>query len=541
VSLEDTYKLVETTYDAAPAPLQAAWAALWSVVAMIGHDDKEIVHFARQQLAQILEPLDDTGPYQWTELKKKLVGVAGETIAVRRIDGFDTPYERPPVKERTPASSERIIDHERALQASWDLDRLAVYADDLQELGDARGELISLDLKLIAQRIRGDLEFRRDTLHDEIFGGDYNVKSQYGLAHIEISTWSDDPFPRLFVGDVARYLRELQITGPSANVASDFELVLAEQRPWLRRLALSMHGRREPSFDVAAIASLLPNLEELDLEIDDEAFVLVGFVHPRVRRLRASQLAAFARLGAPWPQLAELELVFHDAGDDAYADTVTAERFPALRRLDLGSNEPYADTIEEDRFACRVDLFTALHDFDPAMLAELRWLRLPSPRTREDVDTIQFVIDHAPVLETLEIVRRYPGGPEVELTHPTAKLVVPPPSSWRPADQIAYRASLVIEGALFGMSLASLGMERHYRSLPLVAQASWNALWQQIGEGQIDHTFQFSAARLYAAIEALQKCDDYTFHDTIEKVFAVLHAPAIVDKTLAIRIARDAL
>jgi len=43
-------------------------------------------------------------------------------------------------------------DLESALRAAWSAADLAVYADHLQAIGDPRGEIIALDLALLAPR-----------------------------------------------------------------------------------------------------------------------------------------------------------------------------------------------------------------------------------------------------------------------------------------------------------------------------------------------------------------------------------------------------
>lgn len=543
VGLDDAYEVNELYYANMSAHHRAAWDAMWTLAASLLHSDQAVALMSRAQLDDLFASYEDVHSefYTWREMKKKLdAAPPQDPLNVRRINGYEKPYVPPAQPVREAITSDRILEHERALQAAWDLDRLAVYADDLLELGDVRGELIQLDLEIAAGKGRTEAAYRRDEIHDEIFGTDYVVKSKFGLALVDVSSWSEDRLGRVFVGDTARYVRELEISGPSEGVDRDLSVAIAEPRPWLHRVLVETMGEREgatTTLDPEKLVAVWPYLQTFELVADNYGSPFDGFAHPGVTKLKITGTTAFSQFGAPWPAVIELDFAYGVEQFGGANVVISRERLPALRVLDLSRNEPASDAMERDRFHCSLrDLFPTVNGYD--ILPQLVELRLPSPRDAEDVNQMQLMLDKMPALERFEIARRYPDGPSVALRHPTAKLVVPAPCTWMPADQVGEYDSITVEGAQFPIVRASLAMERHYDKLATQYQLAWDELWAILRADR--RQFPFSATKLYGAVEALQKADDYAFDDVCEKLMAALHAPAIAEATVQVRIEPEA-
>jgi hypothetical protein len=532
--LGDAYDVCEREYAQMTMAQRTGWDALWTIVRRCGDNPDQREALARERLHAILETIGSEDHYYWKDVAKKLAEHPDGPLQVRRINTFETPFEREAPKPRIHATSERIAEHERALQEHLDLERLAVYADDLQELGDVRGELIACDLKL-AKGYTSDLDYRRDDLHEEIFGSEYHISSKLGFAILDISVWSDDERRRLDRApeDVMRYLGECELSGPVERLVEQVELLFAEPRPWLRALRVETMGALAGLASCAgAVQARCPILETLELVMDDRHQMFGGLAHPRVRALRITGACALEELGGPWPRVTDLDFAYGVDGEVREPSRViTAKQLPALRTLDLSRNERAYGTFERRRrHQCSFDFYDAFQHFDEAMLAGIVALKLPAPRSDEDVDVIRRVLDRMPRIEQLEIVRRYPHGPHVALAHPTATIIVPPPSSWLPPEMFGYEARLLVEDVKVPLAEAVLAMEEHYAQLPEPARRAWDGLWSRIEQPQ----FEIGAHVVYEAMDALRVASPYSYQWP-EQVTLALHPLAIAERTIHVR------
>jgi hypothetical protein len=532
--LDDAYEVCEQDYDEKMTPEQrAAWDALWALVHRVGENAQQIETLTRAELDAILDTIGNEDHFYWHDIAKKLAEHPDGPLSVRRINTFETPREKTVVKPRTHASSERIEEHERALQEHWDLERLAVYADDLQELGDIRGELIALDLKLMKSP-SSDLDFEHDQLHEEIFGDDYDIKSHLGCSIVTIDLSFDEDKDLAGVpAEVMRYLGELELEGDVEQVEEQLAILLAERRPWLRTLRVETSGRLAGSdSSVEELAEKCPILETLALEMDERHAMFRELVHPRVTSLRIIGACALAELGGPWPAVTSLDFAYgteaasHDANNP-----ITSAKLPALRTLDLSRNErAYGYYDRYKRRQCRGEFFEMFRPTDKQMLAGIVELKLPSLRSADHVAAVQRVIADMPRLERIEIARSYPRGPAIALQHSSARIVVAPPSSWVPPEEFPQNACLHVEAANVPLGDASLAMEDYYEKFSEPGKRAWNAIWARVDQPQ----FEIAAQTVYDAMDALRVINKYSYAWT-EQVTTSIHALATAEKTIRIR------
>lgn len=533
--LAQAYEICEARYATMSPPQQRAWAELWQLVGALGTSDPaRIVTFPTAYL-RCAAALADAGQYEWEELATALEEHAAESIAVRRLDGYeDRPEE--PAEPRIAASGERVDELERELQGSWDLERLAVYADELLQLGDKRGELIAIDLR-IAREGEGrdhELDFRRDDLHEQIFGDTYELRSKLGFTSIDVgwSTSGEDPLATLLVGDTSRYLREIEIAGVLETVERDLGYVLAEPRPWLHAIRVETMGRGDDAHlaDWTRVHEDWPNLRILELGFDEPASVFAGFVHPHVTELRITDLPALAQLGGPWPAVTTLDIAFGNGGDPTHL--LMGARFPALHTLDLARNEPQVGRLDRDhRFQGPDNLFDILARLDAPLLAALRHVRVPSLRDDAAVRALGAALDRMPALETLEVVRRYPHGPAIALQHPRARIAIPETSPWPPLDRIPENASLAVDTIHIPLRKAAGAMEKTFARMVDPGRDAWAGLWRAL-EGPAAR-ITVKAADVYAAMAELEERDAYA-HEWAAQLVAALHSPALADETITI-------
>jgi len=535
---------MELHYDQLPADERAAWVTFWQLVRTLGVDDEQrIAMIAKSDLQAICNSLANVAPEHWDDFGKRFIDHEPHSVPVRRIRGFEDTDEEVPRGPRTVASSDSILAHERALQEHWDLDRLAVYADELQQHGDLRGELIALDLRN-GREGTADLSYEHNQLHNRIFGTHrYTVSSKLGLSSVDMSSYSeedDGSFERMFQGDVARYLGELELRGNIGWVETALALVLAEPRPWLRTLRLYASGTGDASMGRASERAAWPHLEELELGTNDDFPLFSGYVHPNVRRMHITGVHGFEPLGSPWSALTDLDFAF---GDDENAEALepaqlfTHEKLPALRTLDFSRNEPTPDYDRHDRHHCAVGFYPHLADLDDALVSDLRRLVLPSPRTPSDVAAIQATLDRAPSLESLVIARRYPRGPDVALAHPRATLTIPTPSTWEPFDRVVWRSAFAVDKVVFPIGGAVTAMESFYDRLSEPGRRAWDALWT-LAEDPLRAQFPMPAQTLYTAVDALQAVHRYQ-QAWVQELAAHLHPLALAQKTITVKRAAE--
>ncbi|MBA3391353.1 MAG: hypothetical protein H0T89_01860 [Deltaproteobacteria bacterium] len=319
-------------------------------------------------------------------------------------------------------------DLEASLRAHWDRGTLAVYADHLQGLGEVRGELIVLDLRIEEVGPLPELVARRKELLTAWLATQPPGKIQHGFVDVDASG-ADPVFQTLaaFENPAAPYIRTVLVAGTPAQILEALGIIGWAPRPGLVRLVLRQWNEGDlPSVREAPLRALVdatPHLDTLELEGHR---VLGDVAHPTVRSLRVSGWNAFEALigkGSPLPSLTELDFAYasqlgvHE-GRASLPGLLHASRLPALRSLDLSRNEVGSKTDPNNLAA----------DYDPFELVrmltvsnQLVALRLPRLRSELQVDHLRTALARMRRLERLEI-RASPAQLGRDLVHPRAAI-----------------------------------------------------------------------------------------------------------------------
>jgi hypothetical protein len=340
-----------------------------------------------------------------------------------------------------------------------------VYADELQELGDPRGELISFDLlrtpttedrdrfAALAQAWLGPL-----STHP-------NIRVRYGLVGVSIT----DTEPKLLAEFLATrggaYLSSVAVFGDVFTVRTTISTLAAEVRPWLGALRIVVPSpplgatRAQPMIEPELATQLVdatPALYSLSISGRN---LLRDFPHPGLRKVvvdNQEDLGAIVT-GAPLPAVTELDL----AVSAISSRLLPATSWPALRKLDLSRNEPAV---------IRVLQTCGVRD-------QLTHVRLPALRTQEDRDLLNAIRQQRPALE----------------------IDIPP---MRPWDAPLVPLVLAFDGeeAMVDPRALISVMERVYDRLPVDARVAWDDFWSLAISGG-----EFPASTL---AEALDACGD---------------------------------
>lgn len=306
--------------------------------------------------------------------------------------------------------------------------QLAVYADELQRIGDPRGELIALDLHIDAHGETPELKAHRDELAARLTGLSWARRSgvifQYGFLEISYIGKEDLALiDALLLGPIGRYLRKLDVGG-SPEFLRDVVTSLAQHpRPFLHQLELTqMSAWRNielPARLVARAAELMPRLARL--KIAHARLPLVAF--PTVQELRVMGHRTVAALTAPggspvcFPRVHSLELTIQLSSSADHHGLIPPSQFPALRRLDISRLTAVYDPPNEG-------LFRLLRTLEIA--PQLEHLCVPQVLTAQHAINLQAALDRMPRLRELAIA----GEPTAAaFAHPTAEIRYLDPSS----------------------------------------------------------------------------------------------------------------
>ena len=167
------------------------------------------------------------------------------------------------------------------------------------------------------------------------------------------------------------------------------------------------------------------------------------------------------------------------------------------------------------------------------MLEQLEVLRLPSLREVADVRALQRVLDRMPRLQRLEVVRLYNGAPPIALRHSLAQIVLPPPSSWPPLDEVGDGLRLAFGDAELEVAAALFAMERYHASLAPAVRAAWDEIWTAFRA--TSGTLRLSAATVYRACDAFVAISDYLIDDEIGELAEAVRTDAIADKMIDLK------
>ena len=245
-----------------------------------------------------------------------------------------------------------MIDLEAAVRAAWDREAIAVYADHLQAMGDPRGELVAIDLRIDEVGANAGMLERRAELIEQWLGDDILPGSvRYGF--VDADATGAGPESQLAIvlrGPGSQFVRSVALAGTIDENRAALELLAAELRPWLTELVIRQWNETTAltlgNEETKKLFARLPALTALELE---GRRILGNVAHPRVRALKITGYDALASLADPmkvWSQLASLDFAFHcqfaSQHTDPPIDFISRlfASVPALVELDLSRNEP---------------------------------------------------------------------------------------------------------------------------------------------------------------------------------------------------------
>ncbi len=328
---------------------------------------------------------------------------------------------------------------EAAVLAAWDREAIAVYADHLQAIGDPRGELVAIDLR-IDDSATAELLARRAELIAQWFGDDVPPGIvRYGFVDADATgTGPGSQLARVLRGPGAAFVRSVALAGTTEDNRAALEQLASEPRPWLTTLVIRQWDEQDAftlgNEETKKLFGRLPELRTLELE---GRRILGNAAHPSVRRLTITGYDALASLADPakrWPRVEAIDFAFHCQYARQHTDPpisfisrlIAPACVPALAALDLSRDEPghlaprhLGGEVVISAFAAR---FSG-HD-------RLAQLHLPSLRTEPAVASVERTLSTLPALREVAI-----WGPNQRLpAHPTARIheVAPPPPPNQP-------------------------------------------------------------------------------------------------------------
>ncbi|HEY5936258.1 MAG TPA: hypothetical protein VIU61_16520 [Kofleriaceae bacterium] len=409
-------------------------------------------------------------------------------------------------------------------------DKLLVWADQLQAEGDPRGELIALELESGSQAAKRQHDLKVEWLGKEL-ASHPGVRCAYGFLEIDIT--ERDLWVVTSLAGPRRHLISARIKGNAATVEAAVTALSSQIQPWLLALEITSFEKRPARFIVeAALASELVGVtpQLLGLQVWGNR-VFEAFPHPGLVRINVTGCDAIGSLMNPaLTSLNELDLAF-DCGDTPVAGNslhaLPRSELPALRRLDLSRNEP--GPVEGGALShCGGDRSFVRFLRELELVSQLTHLRVPSIRTAADAADLQAVMDRMPHLVELEVARDY--GASRTVSHPSAKVTVPPSRRWPPYDRAHGGITVEVPDARIGWRRlwprrsATPGeylelrcgvdlMESVYDELSDEGRIAWDQFWEfvnRLGSNARDGAGQaFSVAVLERALEA---CGDRLFH-----------------------------
>jgi hypothetical protein len=325
----------------------------------------------------------------------------------------------------------RRDDLEEALHDAFDHEHLAVYADELQRLGDPRGELIALDLRADQEGATEEITARRRELLLSLLGPVAAVhplvRCRYGFVDLmfalrdEMREGALAAFDAVLLGPLGSYVRDVTFSGDGVRLRDLMALLAQRSRPFLTRLALegphALHYIDLPREIVARASTMMPRLVTLEAT-GRRAVPPVEF--PTVRHVVSHCYDAVTALtasnGGPpcFPRVERLNIrLFWTLQTLQLEALLPPAQLPALRELDMSR---CAEPVGSD---AGYDVFRYLRL--SAIAPQLVRLRVPKVDHVEQAVNLQAAINRMPGLREIGIAGAYPLRAE-PLRHPTAAI-----------------------------------------------------------------------------------------------------------------------
>lgn len=171
---------------------------------------------------------------------------------------------------------------EAALAAEWTYDNFAVYADFLQSQGDPRGELIAIDLGLLAQPRAEPLVKRRTAILDDLIDDwrePHTSWFKFGFVYPRLSSMSGDALQAIFESPFAPYLRDVTLLCAATYIKRYCSALAKREHRWLRRITIESDDRYSSGTPIVttpgakALIKATPSLSQIE-----------QFVHPGLSR-----------------------------------------------------------------------------------------------------------------------------------------------------------------------------------------------------------------------------------------------------------------
>jgi len=329
---------------------------------------------------------------------------------------------------RYSASPVEIAQLEAAVRASWDREAIAIYADHLQAIGDPRGELVAIDLRIDEAGADAAVVARRNELIAEWFGADLPPGLvRYGFVDVDATgAKSHHQLDAALTGPGAAFVRSIALAGDPAQITRAVFLLGERPHPWLTSLTIKQWSERAtPTCDDRFTQSLFahaPALRSLDLS---GRRILGNAAHPTLERLHVTGFDGLASLLDPdqhWPRLATIDAAIHCqyATDHANPSFATLARFlappslPALTSLDLSRNEP--GHLEPRSLGGSFVASAFLGRF--ANHPRLATVALPALRHTYAVEAVERTLAELPAIREVTVWAPNPRPP----VHPTATI-----------------------------------------------------------------------------------------------------------------------
>lgn len=325
-----------------------------------------------------------------------------------------------------------MSDLEAAVRAAWDREAIAVYADHLQAIGDPRGELVAIDLRLDEVGANAELIERRAELIEQWFG-ERVLPGIVRYGFVDADATGAGPESQLAIvlhGPGSQFVRSVALAGTSEENRAALDQLAAQARPWLTKLVIrqwsELDGLTLGNEETKKLFTRLPALATLELE---GRRILGNASHPNVRALRVTGYDALASLADPtktWPQLASIDFAFHCQFASQHSDPpsdVISRMFaslPALVELDLSRNERGHREPRALGGAIKMSDFAMKFAKHPRLAV----VHLPSLRSEAAVKRIERLLASLPALREVTV-----WGPSHRMpaSHATVREIVDPP------------------------------------------------------------------------------------------------------------------